>query len=452
MPPLRSLRAPRALRLAAIALFSLSSRAISEPQFDGRTNATGPGSAQTPRHTSSQDIDERVWVEIEAPTKAERNAAVNAGISLEEFSPGKAAGFAGPAALARAKAANLKIVSSVSLRQRFGALDFPAQDAVYHNYAEVSKALERLTKAAPAIASLFSIGKSVKKRDIHALRLSWERGGDVPGKKPGILFLGTHHAREHLSTEVPLLMAQYLVDNRKKPGIERLLKSRDIYFIPMVNPDGVEQDLLGGRYHLHRKNMAQNADGTVGVDLNRNYGWGWGGAGASDNPGDDTYRGPSAFSEPESKAVKTFLEKRPNIKILVSYHTYSEMILYPWSGSDLDIEDNDALEAFRIMANEMAKMTGYVPMQSSALYLSSGDTCDWAWGELGIYGFTFELTPKSMASGGFYPGPEAVASTVEKNIRPALYLIDLADDPLRALKSPAPPAPAPESGAGANGQ
>ena len=86
------------------------------------------------------------------------------------------------------------------------------------------------------------------------------------------------------------------------------------------------------------------------------------------------------------------------------------------------------------MAEEMAKMTGYTPEQSSDLYIATGDACDWAWGARGIYAFTFELTPKSMWAGGFYPGANAVAATFQKNIRPALYLIDLADDPLRAPK------------------
>ena len=202
----------------------------------------------------------------------------------------------------------------------------------------------------------------------------------------------------------------------------------------MVNPDGVEYDIEGGKYHMHRKNMAKNADGSTGVDLNRNYAWGWGGGGASPNPGDDTYRGPSAFSEPESKAVKAFVEARPNLKVMISYHTFSELILYPWGGSDEQIPDAKALAAFKTMAGEMGKMTGYTPEQSSDLYIATGDTCDWAWGAKGIFAFTFELTPKSMWDGGFYPGAGVVQRVFQANIRPALYLIDLSDDPLRAVK------------------
>ena len=213
----------------------------------------------------------------------------------------------------------------------------------------------------------------------------------------------------------------------------------------MVNPDGVEYDIEGGKYHMHRKNMAKNADGSTGVDLNRNYGWGWGGGGASPNPDDDTYRGPAAFSEPESKAVRDFVNARPNLKVLLSYHTFSELILYPWGGSNDQIPDAPARTAFQTMAGEMAKMTGYTPEQSSDLYIATGDTCDWAWGEKGIFAFTFELTPKSMWDGGFYPGAGVVQRVFQANIRPALYLIDLSDDPLRAGKTASSFAAAPAS-------
>lgn len=307
----------------------------------------------------------------------------------------------------------------------------------------MDSALRGMAASAPDLASVFSIGKSVQGRDMLAIRLNTSARGTAASTKPGIVFLGTHHAREHLSTDVPLRLAKHIIENRAQPEIAALLEKRDVYFVPMVNPDGVEYDIEGGRYHMHRKNMAQNADGSTGVDLNRNYAWRWGGPGASPDPRSDTYHGPSAFSEPESRAVKAFVEARPNLKVLLSYHTFSELILYPWGGSDDPIPEERPRKAFVAMAQEMAKMTGYTPQQSSDLYVATGDTCDWAWGEKGIYAFTFELTPKSMWDGGFYPGAAAVAKTLQANIRPALYLIDLADDPLRVLKGPVSFAAAP---------
>jgi carboxypeptidase T len=431
--------------VAALMLFAGSARALPDPRFDGKPDKSSPPVKPKAAPAAISEADSREWVELEAPNKAARQAAVDAGISLEEIKPGTAAGFASPKALARAKAAGLKVRTTVTVRQRFGALDFPQQDAIYHNYKELEADMRSLAARAPDLVSVFSIGKSTLGRNLWAVRLTKGAKGSQSSTKPGAVFLGTHHAREHLSTEVPLMIARHLVENRADPEIARLLDTRDIYFIPMVNPDGVEYDIEGGKYHMHRKNMAKNADGSTGVDLNRNYAWGWGGGGASPDPGDDTYRGPSAFSEPESKAVKAFVEARPNLKTMVSYHTFSELVLYPWGGSDAQIPDAKSLSAFKAMAGEMAKMTGYTAEQSSDLYVATGDTCDWAWGEKGIFAFTIEMTPKSMWDGGFYPGAGVVQRVFQANLRPALYLIDLSDDPLRSTKSASVFASAPAS-------
>ena len=85
------------------------------------------------------------------------------------------------------------------------------------------------------------------------------------------------------------------------------------------------------------------------------------------------------------------------------------------------------------MAETMANWNHYKPEQSSSLYITSGDTTDWAYGTLGIFAFTFELTPKGMMGGGFYPGANVIDSTFNANLNPALYLIDLADNPYRAI-------------------
>lgn len=377
-------------------------------------------------------MDRRVWVTITAADAATRTKVADAGVSIEEVLPGKVAGIAGPKALARLKAAGFDYAAA-PLAQAFNPLDFPKEDAAYHNYEELVAEMSAVVRSAPEFASLFSLGKTTQGRDIWCLRFNAAAKGTEPSTKPGIAFLGTHHAREHLSTEVPLLLAKHLADNRRSPEVAGLLASRDIYIVPMVNPDGVEYDLRGDTYHMHRKNLRQNDDGSVGVDLNRNYGYAWGGGGASSDPDSETYRGPAAFSEPESRAIKEFVDTRAgNLKFLVSYHTFSELILYPWGHTDAPVDDARALAAYKKMAADMAKMTGYRPMQSSQLYIASGDTTDWSWGTHKIFSFTFELTPRSMWSGGFYPGAGVIASTFQANLRPALYLMQLADDPYRA--------------------
>jgi carboxypeptidase T len=144
--------------------------------------------------------------------------------------------------------------------------------------------------------------------------------------------------------------------------------------------------------------------------------------------------GTTPFSEPETIAIKNYVESLPRAKVLLSYHTYSSLILYPWGGKDDKISNEKDYQTFVKMAQKMAEWTDYTPEQSSELYIASGDTCDWAYGEHGIFAFTFELDPKDeWGNGGFYPGSEIIDSVVEKNKNPFLYLIGLADDPHRAL-------------------
>ncbi len=324
--------------------------------------------------------------------------------------------FATPRALARAQAAGLTVISKDRVSDKVSTLGFPAEDTAYHTYAQTVAELKSLAGKAPGLASLFSIGKTTQGRDIWALRLCADAKGDAPSKLPGAFFVGEHHAREHLSNEVPLALAGKLVDGRNDPEIKRLLATRDIVIIPTLNADGAEYDVEGDKYHMHRKNMRDNGDGSFGVDLNRNYGWGWGGGGASTDTGDETYRGASAFSEPETQAVKAYIDAHSNIKVLLTYHTFSELVLYPWGHTNDPIDDADALKAYKAMADEMGRMTGYTPEQSSALYIASGDLTDWSWGEHKIYSFTFEMTPKSMWDGGFYPGTAAIAKSVQPNL------------------------------------
>jgi carboxypeptidase T len=355
------------------------------------------------------------------------------GISVEEVQPGRASGV-GTGRMAKELAKKGIDFAAVPLEQVFPAMSFPAGDEAFHDYSGVRDELKALASSAPGLASVVSLGSTHKGRELLALRLNTTASGDQPSSKPGVVFMGTHHAREHLSTEIPLLLAKWLVESRAKPDVAKLLASRDVYFIPMVNPDGVEWDIRDDRYHMHRKNLRDNGGGewALGVDLNRNYDSHWGESGSSTDPESDLYQGPAPFSEPESKAIKAFFEKRPNMKIELTYHSFSELILYPWSWTSDSLDDAKALAAYKRMADVMAGMTGYRAMQSGDFYPSSGDTGDWTWEARKVFAFTFELTPKTSRQGGFYPGAAAIQTTFQANIRPALYLLEMADNPYRA--------------------
>ncbi len=196
----------------------------------------------------------------------------------------------------------------------------------------------------------------------------------------------------------------------------------------MLNADGAEYDIATGSYRWHRKNMRVNADRSIGVDLNRNYDSLWCEAGASHSPGSDTYCGPAPFSEPETQTIKRFIEDRKNLRTLMSYHSYAGLLLYPWAGKDTPLENEKDRAVFEKMAKGMTAFTGYKPEQSSDLYVATGDTTDWAYGNSGIFAFTTELEGKS-----FYPGAAAIDKAVTNNVKAAVYMLSVTDDPYKLV-------------------
>ncbi len=315
-----------------------------------------------------------------------------------------------------------------------GEYEFPKGDEDFHTYDEVLDDLKKLAKGNPEYVNTFVMGKSIEGRDLLGVTIT-VGSSKKETQKPAMMLIGTHHAREHLSTEIPLMLAEYFVEQIKKDSkFKSLMKDRVVYIVPLLNPDGALHDIVGKKYKMWRKNRKKNK-GTdrMGVDLNRNYSYRWGQGGSSTAPGSDVYMGTEPFSEPETKAVKKFVESHSNIKTMISFHTFSELILYPWGGT-YDPVGGQEEKVFKKMANTMAEWNGYKPQQSSDLYVATGDTCDWAFAEHNIFCFTFELTPSSMWSGGFYPGAKVINSTFKENIKPVTYLLEYTDDVYRVLK------------------
>ncbi len=119
------------------------------------------------------------------------------------------------------------------------------------------------------------------------------------------------------------------------PEATYLVNNRQMWFIPVVNPDGYvyNQTTNPAGGGLWRKNRRNNGDGTFGVDLNRNYGtfdmWNAPNGGSSTATNNDTYRGTAPFSEPETAIMDVFMRSH-NIKTCLNYHTYGNYLIYPW--------------------------------------------------------------------------------------------------------------------------
>lgn len=371
------------------------------------------------------------WMKVKAKDKFERSVIANTGAAIEIVKDDYVIAYGSDIELAAIKKLGwLEASSNLANEMK----DFPTEDAAYHNYTELTNELKDLAAKNPDLVQLSSFGKTNEGRDMWVVRI----GTDLAkaDTKPAVIYMGGHHAREHLSVELPLMWAQYLV-NEYRSGNARvvaLVQSRDIHIIPTVNPDGMEYDIHDGQYNMWRKNRVRNSNGTYGVDLNRNYGYQWGTGGSSSNTTSEVYMGPSPFSEVETIAMKNYIESHTNITTLLSLHAYSQLILYPWGHKYDGIPTPNDKAVHEKMAVTMAQWNGYTPEQTSELYIASGDTTDWAYGAHKIISFTFELDPgNSGMGGGFYPGASVIQPVFQKNIEPFMYLLEYSDNPYRVL-------------------
>jgi murein tripeptide amidase MpaA len=316
------------------------------------------------------------------------------------------------------------------------AADFPPADSRYHTYAEMVAELDKAVADHPTIVRKFSIGESYQHRQIWAAKISDNVATDE--NEPEVLFDGLHHAREHLTVEQSLAILRWLTDGYSTDAtIKRLVDSREIYIVFMVNPDGGEYDITGSPYRGWRKNRQPNAGSTnIGTDLNRNYDYHWGCCGGSSgSTASLNYRGPKAFSAPETQAMRDFIDSRvvngrQQIRAAITFHTAGEQILWPYGYTYTDIpldmtrDDHAALVA---IGQHMAGKNGYHPMQSSGLYITDGDEIDWAYGRHRIFMYTLEMYPRSSGElSRFYPPDEVIGRETLRNRSAILYLIDVA--------------------------
>jgi hypothetical protein len=280
---------------------------------------------------------------------------------------------------------------------------------------------------------VYVIGKSVLRRDIVAIKISDNPTVEEPNE-PEVLYMGCHHAREWISVEMPMYLTNYLVNNYgTDPTVTRLVDEREIWIVPIVNPDGLEYSQTV--YTMWRKNMRDNNnDGKFeqsqdGVDVNRNYGykWGYDDVGSSPYPSDETYRGKYAFSEPEAQAIGN-LTLQHRFVFSISYHSYGDLIIYPWGYADADTPDD---KLFTDVAARMAQFNGYTygNPKDGVIYNTNGDSDDWLYGSRGTQAYTFELGTM------FIPPEDQIETMWLQNKNASLYLLQIADNPRQLYPS-----------------
>ncbi len=223
----------------------------------------------------------------------------------------------------------------------------------YSSYQECVDFFNKAQREHPDLFRVETIGKTWEERDIICVTLS--DGMADADEKPALFYTGTIHAREWIGIELALAYARYVIENIDyDPQLRTLLRRATFYMVPCANPDGFEYSR--NHFSFWRKNRRQNADGSYGVDLNRNFSVGFT---PNKNTTSNVYSGPEPFSEPETRALRDFVLAHPNITIALDYHSQGN-VFFPAHNfiheDAIDATDLNVLSAN--MAEEIRKVSG----------------------------------------------------------------------------------------------
>ncbi len=277
----------------------------------------------------------------------------------------------------------------------------------YHDEVETAAAVDRIASEHPGIAHRFEYADPTREgRTVSGLIIS--DNADLDEAEPRIFFVSQHHAREVMTPEALLDMADLLTDGYgSDPEVTAWVDEYQIVIVPCHNPDGTHH--VFNVYSNWRKNRRDNGDGTFGVDPNRNYPYAWGPAGcngSSGSPSSDTYRGPTAGSEPITQSIMA-LARDVEPSNALTYHTYSELVLHPM-GCEPALPDDPDLRAHRDVGSALAASIvndagdGWYKMGTAyeLLYDVDGGSDDWFHTATGTVIFTIEMNASIQ---GFQP-------------------------------------------------
>jgi hypothetical protein len=310
----------------------------------------------------------------------------------------------------------------------------------YHTYGETNAAMDSIHNEHPTITTArINVGTTLEGRTIWAMKIS--DNPDIDEDEPEVFYNGVIHAREPISIELLLYFMRYLTNNYgTDPRVIYLVNNRELWFVPIMNPDGYEYnrstDPGGGG--MYRKNRRDCGGGNWGVDLNRNWGymWGYDDEGSSPYCSDETYRGSSAFSEPETQGIRDFINSR-QFRMCMDYHSYGMLQLYPWGYDRLYTPDENLFVA---VADSMCALNGHTPGTPwEVLYPTNGASIDWEYGEQGTKPKIIAISPEvGNDNDGFWPPLNRILPLCQLELPVNLLCAELADNPYRILPPVSP--------------
>jgi hypothetical protein len=310
--------------------------------------------------------------------------------------------------------------------------------------------VQDLAAAHPAITELEDIGDSWgdpggPSRDIWALQVTAGADGFDGGQKPAVLYNSLQHAREWIGGEVNRRFLEWVIKKYESGNaqVKKLLQTTELWFILVTNPDGYQRTFNPDN-RLWRKNIRDNdTDGDLdtldGVDLNRNFPehWGYDEEGSSSLISSETYRGPEAASEPETQAM---MELYDNVEFAfhINWHSVAQQLLYGF-GSIMDTPTaDDPIFVALSGTDKHPAIPGFSPgISSSELYITNGDTNDFAYAEHGTLGWVPELSEGPNGDGFVFPDKEGEIQAEFNRIQPFALSVALSakdpDDPVSSV-------------------
>ncbi|XP_066222265.1 carboxypeptidase A5 isoform X1 [Saccopteryx leptura] len=260
----------------------------------------------------------------------------------------------------------------------------------YHTLEEIYSWIDSFVTEHADIVSKIQIGHSFENRSILVLKFS--TGGS---QRQAIWIDAGIHSREWITHATGIWTAKEIVSEYGKDRIlTNILNAMDIFLEIVSNPDGFA--FTHSMNRLWRKNKSSRPGiPCLGVDLNRNWRSGFGGNGSNDNPCSETYRGPYPHSEPEVAAIVNFITAHGNIKAVISIHSYSQILMYPYGQSLEPVSNQEELHSLAKRAVQALYEVHGIKYTygsiSTTLYVASGITIDWAYDNGIKYSFSFEL-------------------------------------------------------------
>lgn len=283
--------------------------------------------------------------------------------------------------------------------------------AGFYTYQEYLAVLDSMHNQFPSLISArapVSDTLTHENRPLYFVKIS--NNPHVSQSKPKVLYTALHHAREPGSLSETLFFMWYVLENYgTDPEITYLVDELELFFVPMINPDGYVQNVTsdpngGGMF---RKNKNPNiGTNNPGVDLNRNYSYQWNTTGVSPNQNSEVFPGISAFSEPETQNIKKIAESW-GIEFVLNAHTHGGMMLYPYGATVNDYAADNSY--FAAIGEHMVAFNQYVSQKSSGLYPASGDSDDYLYHDHGI----FALTPEVGHNGFWTPAAQITDDCID---------------------------------------